>query len=40
MKKIELSFKLNTKPNRNELNKLEALELESKDKLKWEIVID
>lgn len=39
-KKIELSFKLNNKPNRNELNKLEALELESKDKLKWYIIID
>ncbi len=39
-KKIELSFKLESKPNRNELNKLEALELESKDKLKWTIIVD
>ncbi len=38
-KTIELSFKLSTKPNRDELNKLDALELESKDKLKWEIVL-
>ena len=38
-KKIELSFKVNTKPNRNDLNKLEALDLESKDKLKWDILI-
>ena len=39
-KDIELSFKLSTKPNKNELNKLEALDLESNDKLKWSIVID
>ncbi len=39
-KTIELSFKISTKPQKDELNKLEALDLESKDKLKWEIVID
>jgi superfamily II DNA or RNA helicase len=39
-KTIELSFKLNSKPNRDELNKLDALDLESKDKLKWEITIN
>ncbi len=39
-KKIELSFKLNSKPNRDELNKLDSMEFESKDKLKWEIIID
>ncbi len=39
-KQIELSFKLSTKPNKNELNKLEALDLESSDKLKWSIIID
>ena len=39
-KKIELSFKVDIKPNRNELNKLESLDLESKDKLKWTITIE
>jgi superfamily II DNA or RNA helicase len=39
-KKIELSFKLTSKPIRDELNKLDALDLESKDKLKWQIVIE
>ncbi len=39
-KNIHLTFKLPNKPNRDELNKLDALDLESKDKLKWEITIN
>ena len=39
-KKIELSFKIDSKPNRNELNKLESIDFESKDKLKWTITIE
>lgn len=39
-KTIHLSFKLPSKPKRDELNKLDSLDLESKDKLKWDIVIE
>ncbi len=39
-KQIELSFKVSSKPNRDELNKLEALDFESKDKLKFSVIID
>jgi hypothetical protein len=38
-KTIHLSFKLPAKPNRDELNKLDAIDLESKDKLKFDIII-
>ena len=41
-KSIELSFKLTSKPNNDDMSKLEKLGLESKskDKLKWEVLID
>ena len=38
-KTIELSFKLNSKPNKENIINLEKINLESKDKLKWSIVI-
>ena len=39
-KSIELSFKLGSKPNNDDINKLEKLGLETKDKLKWSVLID
>jgi superfamily II DNA or RNA helicase len=39
-KSYELSFKLSSKPNIDDINNLEKLGLESKDKLKWNIIID
>ena len=39
-KSIELSFKLQSKPNNEDIEKLEKLGLETKDKLKWIILID
>lgn len=39
-KSIELSFKLGSKPNNDDIIKLEKLGLESKDKIKWNILID
>lgn len=39
-KTIELSFKLGTKPNNDDITKLEKLGLESNDKLKWKVLID
>jgi hypothetical protein len=39
-KSIELSFKLGSKPNNDDITKLEILGLETKDKLKWNILID
>ena len=39
-KSIELEFKLGTKPSANDIEKLEKLGLETKDKLKWSVLID
>lgn len=39
-KSIELSFKLNSKPNNDDIIKLEKLGLKTKDMLKWNILID
>ena len=39
-KSIELSFKLQSKPNNEDIEKLEKLGLETKDKLKWSVLID
>lgn len=39
-KSIELSFKLQSKPNNEDIEKLEKLGLASKDKLKWIVLID
>ena len=39
-KSILLSFKLQSKPNNEDLEKLQKLGLETKDKLKWNILID
>lgn len=39
-KSIELSFKLGNKPNNEDIKGLEKLGLESKDKLKWSVLID
>ena len=38
-KSIELSFKLGNKPNNDDITKLEKLGLETKDKLKWYVMI-
>ena len=37
---LDLSFKLDTKPNKEDILKLESLELKSLDKLNWNIIID
>jgi len=39
-KSIDLSFKLTSKPNGDDIEKLSKLGLETKDKLKWNILID
>jgi superfamily II DNA or RNA helicase len=39
-KSIELSFKLGNKPNNEDIKGLENLGLETKDKLKWSVLID
>lgn len=39
-KSIKLSFKLGSKPNNDDIGKLEKLGLETKDKIKWNILID
>jgi transcriptional regulator NrdR family protein len=39
-KYIELTFKLTSKPNNDDITKLEKLGLETKDKLKWNVLID
>ena len=39
-KSIELSFKLGNKPNNDDITKLEKLGLKTKDKLKWNILIN
>lgn len=39
-KSIELSFKLGSKPNNDDIIKLEKLGLETKDKLKWNVLIN
>jgi len=39
-KSIELSFKLENKPNNEDIEGLEKLGLETKDKLKWSVLID
>lgn len=39
-KSIDLSFKLSSKPNNDDILKIEKLGFNSKDKLKWSILID
>lgn len=39
-KSIEINFKLDSKPTKEDITKLENLFLESKDKLKWNIIVE
>ena len=39
-KSMEISFKLATKPNNDDINKLEKLGLDTIDKLKWRVLIN
>ena len=39
-KSIDLDFKLTSKPSNDDVEKLSKLGLETKDKLKWNILID